>query len=152
MAIKLAKLICFILFFYISLTTVSFADNTGYRSPIHAEGAITTSLAEARSLFDAGAIFLDVRNPRFHARAHIPGSIHLDSKKAFNLEAVSAIATKDEVIVIYCSGVKCSRAYRSSLKAVSWGFSKVHYFRGEIVEWRQSGYPEESLMKEDKDQ
>jgi rhodanese-related sulfurtransferase len=53
------------------------------------------------------------------------------------------VAKKDQPIVIYCSGVKCSRSYRASEKAVEWGYTKVYYFRGGIVEWKKAGYPVE---------
>jgi 3-mercaptopyruvate sulfurtransferase SseA len=31
--------------------------------------------------------------------------------------------------------------------AVSWGFEKVHYFRGGIVDWKNAGYPVETSNK-----
>jgi rhodanese-related sulfurtransferase len=115
-----------------------------WRSPESVEGAITTSLSDAKKLYDEGAMFIDVRNPRLFAKNHIPGAHHLDLKNAFEETAVSALAGKDDPIVIYCSGVKCSRSYRASAKAVSWGFMRVHYFREGMVEWRKAGYPMDS--------
>ncbi len=129
------------LFFIINMAGVSYAADNGYLSPEHAEGAITTSLSQARTLFDNGAVFIDVRNPRLYARRHIPDAFHLDLTDAFNETAVAAIAKKEQAIVIYCSGIKCGRSYHASKKAISWGFTEVHYFRGGIVEWRKAGYP-----------
>ena len=111
------------------------------RSPESVEGAITTTLPDAKKLYDDGAVFIDVRNPRLFAKNHILGAHHLDFKNGFEETAVSALVGKDDPIVIYCSGVKCSRSYRASARAVSWGFIRVHYFRGGIVEWKQAGYP-----------
>lgn len=142
-----ARLINILLFFCTGITNVSHAANSDYRSPEQVEGAITTSLQEAKVLFDKGVVFIDVRNPRLYAKKHIPGAFHLDLKEAFNEAAVTAIAKKDQAIVIYCSGVKCSRSYRASEKALLWGFNKVHYFRGGIVEWKKAGYPVDSESK-----
>ena len=117
------------------------AEKSEYRSPEQVEGAISTSLEQARQLFDQGAVFVDVRNPRLYAKKHIPGAFHLDLKYNFDEEKLAAVAKKDQPVVIYCSGVKCSRSYRASEKAVSWGYTKVHYFRGGIVDWKKAGYP-----------
>jgi rhodanese-related sulfurtransferase len=108
------------------------------------EGAKTVSVEEAKAMLDVGVPFIDVRNRRFYARRHVPGAHHLDLKGGFTEEALSAIVAKDQPLVLYCSGVKCSRSSRASAKAVSWGFTKVHYFRGGIADWRVAGMPLES--------
>lgn len=116
-----------------------------WRSPETVQGAITTSLEQARALFDEGAVFIDVRNPRLFAKGHIEGAHHLDLKSGFDLEAVSSLASREQPIVIYCSGVVCSRSYRASERAVSWGYQRVHYFREGIAAWREAGYPVSSV-------
>ena len=102
------------------------------------------SAAEAKALYDANVVFIDVRSPRLHSRRHIPGAAHLDLKDTYDEESLSRVAKKDQQLVIYCSGIKCSRSSTASAEAVSWGFTKVHYFRGGIVDWRNAGYPVES--------
>ena len=119
------------------------ADKKEYRSPETVEGADTVSVQQAKELFDQGVIFLDVRSPRLYAKGHIKGTYHLDYKYNFDEEKLAGIAKKDQPLVIYCSGVKCSRSYRASEKAIEWGYTKVYYFRGGIVEWRKAGYPVE---------
>jgi rhodanese-related sulfurtransferase len=126
----------------------SVAVKAEYSSPEHVEGAITTSLAEARALYDKGVVFIDVRNPRLFAKGHVVGAHHLDLKNGFSEEAVAKLVERDEPLVIYCSGVKCSRSYRAAARAVSWGFSQVHYFRGGIVDWRNAGYPVEAASQQ----
>lgn len=112
-----------------------------YSSPEHVEGSITITVEQAKALYDTGAVFIDVRNPRLYAGGHIAGAHHLDLKNGFTEDAVAALVKRDEPVIIYCSGVKCSRSYRASAQAVSWGFTKVHYFRGGIVDWENAGYP-----------
>ncbi len=115
-----------------------------YRSPETVEGATTISAEQARAMFDQGEAFIDVRNPKLYARKHIPGAHHLDLKYAFSEETLGKVAAKDQSIVIYCSGVKCSRSYRAAELALSWGYQKVYYFRGGIVDWKKAGYPTET--------
>jgi rhodanese-related sulfurtransferase len=124
------------------------AGNPDYRSPEEVPGATTITAEEAKKLYDEGVVIIDVRNTRLYARRHIPGAHHLDLNTAYNEDALAALASKDEAIVIYCSGVKCSRSYRASEQAVSWGYRNVRYFRGGIVDWRNAGYPVESRAVE----
>jgi rhodanese-related sulfurtransferase len=121
--------------------------NAEYRSPESVDGAVTTSAEQAKALYDQGVAFIDVRNPRLYARKHIPGAHHLDFKHTFSEQALAAVVDRGELLVIYCSGVKCRRSSRASEMAVSWGFEKVHYFRGGIVDWKNAGYPVETSNK-----
>ena len=124
---------------------VANAADTGYRSPEHAEGATTINVDEAKWMFDEGVTFIDVRNPRFFARRHVPGAHHLDLKDGYSERALNAIAGLDDPVVIYSSGEQCSRSYRASEMAVNWGYTKVYYFRGGIIDWRDAGLPMEKV-------
>jgi rhodanese-related sulfurtransferase len=117
------------------------AVNRNYFSPLTVEGATTIDLQQAKALFDAGAVFVDVRPPRLFKRKHIPASYHLDLKNGFEKAALERIAKNDQPVVIYSSSVHCPRGYRAVALAVSWGYTNVKYFRGGIVEWRDARYP-----------
>jgi rhodanese-related sulfurtransferase len=125
------------------LTALSSAQ-AEYRSPETVEGATTISAEQARAMFDQGEAFIDVRNPKLYARKHIPGAHHLDLKYVYSEATLGKVAAKGQPIIIYCSGVKCSRSYRAAEKALSWGYQKVYYFRGGIVDWKKAGYPTET--------
>jgi rhodanese-related sulfurtransferase len=140
MSNRFLNLCSFAFLFCLSLTSVGYAEKSEYRSPEHVEGAITISVLDAKKLFDQGVVFIDVRNPRYYAKAHIPNAFHADLKQGFSESILDGIVRKDQKIVFYCSGVKCSRSYRASAKALGWGFSKVYYFRGGIAEWKKEGY------------
>lgn len=131
--------VLFVLIMFFSLRA-----HAEYRSPEHVEGSITTSVEQAKALYDKGVVFIDVRNPRLYAKGHIAGAHHLDLKNGFTEDAVAALVKREQPVVIYCSGVECSRSYRASARAVAWGFTKIHYFRGGIVAWRDAGYPVEA--------
>jgi hypothetical protein len=71
---RLASII--VVFALLTVAGVGQARNPDYRSPEHAEGATTISVDEAKWMFDEGTVFIDVRNPRFFARRHVPGAHH----------------------------------------------------------------------------
>jgi rhodanese-related sulfurtransferase len=49
---------------------------------------------EAKKLFDQGVVFIDVRNPRYYEKAHIPGAYHMDFKNDFYESKLDGVAKK----------------------------------------------------------
>ena len=121
------------------------AEKTDWYAPMSVAGTVTVDVYEANDLFHAGAVFVDVRNPRLFAKKHVPGAHHLDLKDGYSEQALNAIAGLDDPVVIYSSGEQCSRSYRASEMAVKWGYTKVYYFRGGIIDWRDAGFPMEKV-------
>lgn len=109
-------------------------------SPTHVTGAETINTIKAKQLFDRGAKFLDVRSFRDWEAGRIPASSHIELKKDLNEESLSAIANKDEEIVIYCNSIGCLRSSKACKKAVSWGYSKIYYYRLGFPDWKSNGY------------
>lgn len=141
MSQKTIKITVFIVYYLLAFSD-SHAAGSDYASPEHVEGAISTTVFDAKDLHEQGAIFIDVRNSRFYARGHIPGAFHLDLKYNFDEAKLSKVAKKNQPIVLYCSGIKCSRSSSAAEQALSWDFTKVYYFRGGISAWRKIGYEE----------
>ena len=133
-------LLCMVLWVCMAAGPVSAEDAETSGSPLAVPGAQTVSPAQAYALLLQGVPFIDVRNPRLHARRHIPGAHHLDLSSGFTQSALEAIVDHDKPLVIYCSGRKCRRSSRASGFAVEWGFTQVKYFRDGIVGWRDAGY------------
>jgi len=112
-------------------------------SPETVNGATTVDAAKAKSLFDKGVIFLDVRKDKDWAAGRVPDAIHIELKKKLNADSMSKQIKKDQQVVIYCNGSKCMRSSKASAKAVGWGFTKVFYFRDGFPAWKAAGYPVE---------
>jgi len=125
----------------ISISTSVFAEKK--ESPLQVSGAITVNAATAKTLFDEGVPFIDVRKNKDWDAGRIPGAKHLELKKVFSESALSAVVKKTDKVVIYCNGPKCMRSSKASRKAVEWGFKKVHYFRDGIPAWKKAKYPVE---------
>jgi len=112
-------------------------------SPETINGATTVNASKAKALFDKGITFVDVRKDKDWNAGRIPDAVHIDLKNGYSDESLSKAVKKDQEVVIYCNGPKCMRSSKASTKAVSWGFSKVFYFRGGFPAWKAAGYPAE---------
>ena len=112
-------------------------------SPMTVAGATTVDTAKAKELFDAEALFVDVRKDADWDAGRVPGAEHLDIKSALTADSLAGAAAKDEAIVMYCNGHSCLRSSAASALAVSWGFTKVYYFRDGFPAWKAAGYPVE---------
>jgi rhodanese-related sulfurtransferase len=127
----------------LSLTLFAAGAAVAGESPMSVDGAVTVDTAKAKELFDGGALFVDPRRDSDWEAGRIPGAVHLELKSAFTEEALAAEAGKDETVVFYCNGPKCSRAAQASEKAVGWGYAKVHYYRDGFPAWQAAGNPVE---------
>lgn len=112
-------------------------------APQTVTGATTISATETKKLFDAGAVFVDVRGDADFEAGRIPGAKHIAGKGKLSEETLLAAVKKDQVVVMYCNGQKCGLSAEACGKAVSWGLKNVKYFRGGFPEWQQAGHPVE---------
>ncbi|WP_052741744.1 rhodanese-like domain-containing protein [Kiloniella litopenaei] len=126
--------------FSIFLTTSVSADEV---SPTDVSGATTVNTAEAKALFDEGVYFVDVRKDSDWEAGRVPDAIHIELKKVFSDETLTAEVEKDAKVVIYCNGEKCLRSSQAAAKAVEWGFSNVYYYRDGFPAWKAAGNPVE---------
>jgi len=126
-----------------SFLILSFVNNTyaGEKvSPEAVKGATTVDATKAKSLYDKGVLFVDVRSDKDWAAGRIPKAVHIELKKKFSPESLAKNAKKSDIIVIYCNGPSCLRSSQASAKAVEWGYSKVFYFREGLPAWKVAGY------------
>ncbi|MCB1802561.1 MAG: rhodanese-like domain-containing protein [Gammaproteobacteria bacterium] len=112
-------------------------------SPETVDGATTVDTAAARALFDQEAAFVDTRKDSDFEAGRIPGAIHIELKKKFSEESLSAEVGKDEPVVFYCNGHSCLRSSEASKLAVGWGYTKVSYYRDGFPAWKAAGNPVE---------
>ncbi|MBK1649675.1 rhodanese-like domain-containing protein [Rhabdochromatium marinum] len=112
-------------------------------SPESVAGATTVDDATAKTLFDDGVIFIDVRSQQAFDKGRIPDAELLDFKTQFTAAALADIAALDEPLVIYCQGPKCARAAEAVQQALDWGYTDVNYYRSGFPGWKAAGYPVE---------
>lgn len=112
-------------------------------SPTEVQGATSVTVEQAKELFEAGVVFVDVRKDADWDAGRIPGAHHVELKSAYSEQALSAIVGKDAKVVIYCNGDNCMRSSEACAQAVGWGFKNVYYFRDGFPAWETAGYPVE---------
>lgn len=125
----------------VSLSVSVFAAKK--ESPTQVSGAVTVNASTAKTMFDQGVLFVDVRKNKDWDAGRIPGAKHLELKKIFSEASLAGLVKKSDKFVLYCNGPKCMRSSKASKKAVGWGFKKVHYFRDGIPAWKKAKYPVE---------
>ena len=109
-------------------------------SPVSVDGATTVSTADAKQLFDQGAVFVDVRSSQDWEAGRIPCSKHLELKKGFTAETLGEVAQPGQKLVIYCNSTGCMRSAQACEKAIEWGYSQVYYYRLGYPDWQSNGY------------
>ena len=132
-----------------ALFLLPFAALADYVSPETVAGSTYVSAADAKALFDQGVPFIDVRVVADYEAGRIPEAINLtiqrdEASSVFTESSLlDAIGSKDAQVVMYCNATACWRTEEAVKRAVSWGFTNVHYYRLGFPSWRDAGYPVE---------
>ena len=132
--------------YLILLPILLIMSNPGLASELSPEsiaGATTIDTAAAKVHFDNEVAFVDPRKDSDWDAGRIPGAIHLDFNGKLTEESLSAVVKKDEPVVFYCNGIKCMLSPKAVTKAVSWGFTKVYFYREGFPEWKKANHPVE---------
>ena len=129
-----------------------YVGTLGYFTPRALPGATVVDAAAAARLLAEGGQYYDVRTEAEFQRAHIAGAKLLPyvekSPKDTDYDAqldsfdVSKLpAAKDTPLVFACNGAECWKSYKASQAAVRAGYTRVHWFRGGLPEWRAAQRP-----------
>jgi rhodanese-related sulfurtransferase len=112
-------------------------------SPLSVAGATTIDTAQAKALFEKRAVFVDLRKEFEYDAGRIPGAYNMFINTAFKQDALAAKVKKDDPVVFYCNGPKCPHSAKASEMALSWGYTKVSYYRDGLPGWKAAGNPVE---------
>ena len=108
------------------------------------DGAPKIDLETAKSFWERGVKFVDVRDTISFNAGHIPGARNLDLHVDFDKKHLSELLSSDEEVAISCWGEECPYAAHACAKALTWGFSRVYYFPSGFQAWSVAGYPVEA--------
>ena len=116
-------------------------------APAVIDGVATVTLSEAKSLYDNGAVFIDVRDAESWSLGHIDGAINLD----FNAYEFAVLYSaedldRDTPLVFYTSSPLNTTSAIASFFATSWGYKNVYYFRQGFYSWMAADLPVELKM------
>ena len=103
---------------------------------------VAVTLAQAKSLFDNGVVFVDARDDEYFADGHIQNAWN----SGFFMELMfklDSLQSRDDGVVLYCSDDDCGSSEELANDLYNEGFTKLFVFEGGWLEWNESGYPVE---------
>jgi rhodanese-related sulfurtransferase/ABC-type phosphate/phosphonate transport system substrate-binding protein len=122
----------------------------GYFTPRSLPGAHVVDAKAVDQLLKAGATYIDTRTEAEFKAGHVPGSklvpyVEKSAKEAdynptldqFDVSKLGA--DRNAELVLACNGPECWKSFKASQAAIKAGFTRVHWFRGGLPEWRASG-------------
>ncbi|MDH5485639.1 MAG: rhodanese-like domain-containing protein [Gammaproteobacteria bacterium] len=88
-----------------------------------------------------GVIVIDSRKRTEYLKGHIEGAINLLNTSMTLASLQQFVPDLATDIVFYCNGVRCKRSSDAVIKAVSWGYKNVYWYRGGWKEWTDKKLP-----------
>lgn len=123
-------------------------------TPPDLPGVTVVTAAQARDLVAKGVLIVDTRVANEYVEQHIQGAVSVPYKEKsaksanfdyrqdrFDLSKLPS--NKNTPIIFYCNAGECWKSYKASRTAVKAGYTKVHWLRGGIPEWKNNGLPVE---------
>lgn len=100
--------------------------------PIDYEGVLELREPER----EEQVVMVDVRSPRAHQQAHIPGAVNIPLPELDRGDPRLAEATR---LIIYGADGRSGLAAAATKKLISLGYSNVYELRGGLARWREEG-------------
>ncbi len=119
-----------------------YAEQKPY-APESIEGVMTVSAEEAIDLIftNHDLIVIDARKKTEYRKGHIEGALNILNTRLKREDLESISPDKSRAILFYCNGVRCLRSADSIIKAKSWGYNRLIWFRGGWKEWTEKRLP-----------
>ncbi len=115
------------------------------------KGVTTIDATKAKSMYDQGVVFIYTDLFEYWKASRIPKSVYLHAGRSkdfhqeiFNEVTLTERVDKNQEVVIYGGTIDVVSGWAAataSARAFTWGFSRVHYFTGGLLEWNKAGYP-----------
>jgi rhodanese-related sulfurtransferase len=123
-------------------------------TPATLAGVTVVSADQARKLVEGGVPIVDTRVANEYAQEHIKGARSVPYKeksakdvkfdpKEDSFDVARLPAAKTAPLIFYCNAGECWKSYKASKVALEAGYTRIHWLRGGIPEWKSRGYPVE---------
>jgi len=101
------------------------------------------SVAQARSLYDNGAAFIDARTDAEWTAGRVPQAIHLSGEMFTDGRALVAMRQLDPagITVIYCGGGDCHASEQVYIFLQQAGFTQLHILTDGAPGWTAAAHP-----------
>jgi len=103
----------------------------------------------AYKLFKQGVKFIDARMPDDYQAGHIKGAYNIPFDGDERYREILNNFSKDEILVVYCSGTDCDLSIYLGREIFEKGFKRVYIFFGGWNEWLGKNYPIERGTNEE---
>jgi rhodanese-related sulfurtransferase len=125
---------------------VTFLFSVTYSLAAFSQEAAELDIATAKSMYDDGVVFIDVRSASDFKFDHIPGAINVPVLSDEYTEAnLASVVSKDQPVVFYCNcSPSCVYSPFAAEKAMEMGFQNVQYLKAAIDGWTEAGFPIET--------
>mgnify|MGYP001590442374 CR=1 FL=1 len=123
-------------------------------TPPDLPGVTVVTAAQARDLMAKGVLIVDARVANEYVEQRIKGAINIPYKeksaktpdfdpKLDRFDLAKLPQDKNTPVIFYCNAGECWKSYKASKTALKAGYTKVHWLRGGIPEWKNNGLPVE---------
>lgn len=130
-------------FVAVSSSGSSYAE-TQTEAPTLIGGVETVTVKQAKTLYDQGAVFIDVRDTPSWSMGHIDGALNLDLEtNEFLVLYLSEDLDRNTPLVFYTASPLNVRSAMAVYFANQWGYRNVYYFREGYYAWISKDYPVE---------
>jgi rhodanese-related sulfurtransferase len=101
------------------------------------------SIADAKRLFDGGALFVDARRREEYLESHVEGAFLLPADIFAAPQPPAALSMMDPgaTLVIYCGGGACDASHNTAFALAQRGFKVMHIMTDGLPAWSAAGYP-----------
>ena len=121
-----------------------------FYKPLNIKSGSHISLDQVLQLFShEKALFIDTRYTDEYKKSHIIGALNLPLDASREEIAVFCESiSKEQVIVVYCSGPECNSSRRLGGYLTFLGFEKVYIYLNGFEEWEAKNLPVEEGQSE----
>ncbi|MGY0218974.1 rhodanese-like domain-containing protein [Endozoicomonadaceae bacterium StTr2] len=137
---------CCLMFVVSLLQTVPSAAT---EAPTSINGVITVNVHQARYLYEAGAVFLDVRPQEQWEWGHVEGAHSLDLGSAFSQLSYRDDIDRETPMVIYGNSSYHMQGAFASYLASLWGYKRIFYLREGYFSWLSKDFPVDLTAERD---
>ena len=112
-------------------------------APEQIEGATNLSAEQVIDLIlnQPELVIIDARKQEEYAKGHIENAVSLLDTRMSEEALAQHVPSTASAVLFYCNGKRCMRSTNAANKALSWGYSKVYWFRGGWGDWREKQLP-----------
>ena len=115
----------------------------GPTPPTYIEGAVTVMASEVMTMRSTltDLALIDTRRPQDYAKGFIPGAVNISPPRLSQERMEELVPQSTTPVIFYCQDSTCIRAAEAVKQALSYGYSKVHYYYGGYSDWVAQDYP-----------